>query len=389
MSRQPPGLAAPTSAGAIPAGPPSYRARPHLPRSPPTSRSRSRPRRPPPLRPPTTSQCRSRALHRLPADEAEPSRAAGAAEIAALLASPPEWLDGPRDAGLSALATRSAARSRATGGWRGGGSARCAARRARRTRASTIAWSYVCCSAPAVAPKLSVLSIVHHLDIEVRDPYEGDLEDPFYEELARRAGLADEVDAFAAAAEAAAAAANLRRRPARPVQRRRRRVGDGRVTAPVYRARMGQGRAVPGAAGRRPPRVRARRHRPPHPTRAGRAAAEPPEDEAAVPAAPAPAASRRRRRRSRAVRGALCSSSSSRCCRPARGEARVELQLAWDRIAGRHGDQLADARRYRGCASTQISSTPPPRRASGSTTRSPPRSTPATPTRWRRRCAVT
>ena len=69
---------------------------------------------------------------------------------------------------------------------------------------------------------------------------------------------------------------------------------------------------------------------------------------------------------------------------PLEAKPAVELQLAWDRIAGRHGDQLADARRYRGVASTRLLRRRRRRAASGSTTPSPPRSTPATPTRWRR-----
>ena len=191
MSRQLPGLTAPTTAGAIPGRPALITSTP----APPTITTDDVPvatAPAPPAAAPATDDVPVPVATPPPPpdDEAEPSRAAGAAEIAALLASPPEWLDGPRDAGLSALAY--------------------AAQRGKISHDQRLAWRWECAvrgppgspyagehyrvvvrlplGYPAVAPKLSVLSIVHHLDIEVRDPYEGDLEDPFYEELARRAG---------------------------------------------------------------------------------------------------------------------------------------------------------------------------------------------------------
>jgi hypothetical protein len=127
-------------------------------------------------------------------DEAADSHSAAAPEIAAILSSPPAWLDGPREAGLAPLAYE--------------------LQRGKMPRRERLAWRWECSvrppalspyagehyrvvvriplGYPAEPPKLSVLSVIRHLDIEVRDPHEGDLEDAFYEELARRAGLAEE-----------------------------------------------------------------------------------------------------------------------------------------------------------------------------------------------------
>ena len=39
---------------------------------------------------------------------------------------------------------------------------------------------------PATPPKLHFLSIMSHLEVETRDPYEGQLDESFYERLAER-----------------------------------------------------------------------------------------------------------------------------------------------------------------------------------------------------------
>ena len=128
-----------------------------------------------------------------PPDEAAASRTAAAAEIAAILCSPPAWLDGAHDPGLAPLEYE-LQRGQMPRGQRLAWRWECAVRP---PAASPYAGSYyrvlvrIPLGYPAVPPRLSVLSILRHLDVEMRDPHEGDLDETFYEELARRAGLAD------------------------------------------------------------------------------------------------------------------------------------------------------------------------------------------------------
>ena len=117
------------------------------------------------------------------------SFAAGAAEIAALLAEPPAWLDtaAPHDLVLSPMKP-DVQRGRIT--------------------ATKYAWRWECqVRGPAGSPyagrsyrvlvrlpvgfprtpaKLQVLSTIVHDVVEVRDPYEGQLDESFYERLAER-----------------------------------------------------------------------------------------------------------------------------------------------------------------------------------------------------------
>ena len=110
-------------------------------------------------------------------DEAEAARAAAAAEVASLLASPPTWLDldGPHDAALSALNFN--------------------VQRAKGPRCAKLAWRWQCSikgpagtpyagdsyrvlvrfplGYPQLPPRLQVLSIIHHIEVDLRDPFEG------------------------------------------------------------------------------------------------------------------------------------------------------------------------------------------------------------------------
>ena len=117
------------------------------------------------------------------------SFAAGSAEVAALLASAPVWLDvdGPNDTALSPVET---------------------ATQRGRYPSARLAWRWECTvrgpanspfegesyrvlvrlplAYPSAPPKLHVLSTITHLEVEVRDPHEGNLDDSFYERLAER-----------------------------------------------------------------------------------------------------------------------------------------------------------------------------------------------------------
>ena len=107
----------------------------------------------------------------------EASRVQAAAEVAALLASPPAWLDldGPHDTELAPLDLHN--------------------QRGRGPPATKLAWRWSCavrapegspyavCSYrvlvrfpvgyPLLPPRLHVLSVLHHIEVDLRDPFEG------------------------------------------------------------------------------------------------------------------------------------------------------------------------------------------------------------------------
>ena len=107
----------------------------------------------------------------------EASRVQAAAEVAALLASPPPWLDldGPHDTELTPLDLHN--------------------QRGRGPPATKLAWRWSCavrapegspyavCSYrvlvrfpvgyPLLPPRLHVLSVLHHIEVDLRDPFEG------------------------------------------------------------------------------------------------------------------------------------------------------------------------------------------------------------------------
>ena len=145
----------------------------------------------------------------------EPSRGQAAAEVAALLASPPPWLDldGPHDTELAPLDLQR--------------------QRARGPPATKLAWRWSCAikapegspyatgsyrvlvrfpvGYPLLPPRLHVLSVLHHIEVDLRDPFEGQLDDLFYEKLAERASRVEasgaaEVGAAPEAGEAEAEA---------------------------------------------------------------------------------------------------------------------------------------------------------------------------------------
>ena len=268
----------------------------------------------PPTSPPTTSQC-SVVLHRRFAGLRLALAAAGqAGRDCRTAASLPEWLDGPRRRALGAGARGAAKISH--------DQRPAAVRRVRfagsPARASTTALSRRCRSATPPPRRALVLSIVHHLDIEVRDPHEATREDPL-RGVARRAASTRSARC-GGGRKAARGGGELRFGVGQRVQRN---VGVGEWATAASRASStasptGQGGAAPGAARRRP-LARRPPYRPPHPA-ARRAAAATEDDEAA----PAPAAASASGGGGGGPGGTRCapSSSSSSCCRAARGEAR-------------------------------------------------------------------
>ena len=140
----------------------------------------------------------------------EPSRAQAAAEVAALLASPPPWLDldGPHDTELAPLEHQQ--------------------QRGRGPPATKLAWRWTCAirapegspyavgsyrvlvrfpmGYPLLPPRLHVLSVLHHIEVDLRDPFEGQLDDLYYEKLAERASRAEAASRVDSRAEAAGAA---------------------------------------------------------------------------------------------------------------------------------------------------------------------------------------
>ena len=132
--------------------------------------------------------------------DVEASRAAAATQIAALLADPPAWLHvdynhEPAPAPLDF--TKQHPRSS--------------------PRAGKLAWRWICSvkgpdgspyagdtyrvllrfplGYPLLPPQLHVLSILHHIEVDLRDPHEGKLDDLFYQTLVTRCGVdADSVE---------------------------------------------------------------------------------------------------------------------------------------------------------------------------------------------------
>ena len=128
------------------------------------------------------------------ADDVEASRAAATAQVAALLADPPAWLHTEYNHEPSPTPLDFAKQHP-----RGS------------PRAGKLAWKWICSvkgpdgspyggdtyrvlvrfplGYPLLPPRLHALSILHHIEVELRDPNEGKLDDLFYEMLIARCGI--------------------------------------------------------------------------------------------------------------------------------------------------------------------------------------------------------
>lgn len=113
------------------------------------------------------------------------------AEIEALLKDPPPWLDTSvhHDASPLRLSTAQQIRLGASDKliWRW----ECAVRGPNQSPYEGLSYRVLVripAGYPRLPPRLLMLSIVQHLEVELRDPYEGSLEDVFYESLAARVG---------------------------------------------------------------------------------------------------------------------------------------------------------------------------------------------------------